>query len=353
MTARAILFGLCTALLGALFVSPPAFAETPGIPYKVGIRQVEFKDAKYGDRTLALAVFYPADLAGKGPVPFTLPFYVGLDLNKDAPLAASDKPYPLVMLSHGRGSNPLVYAWLAQLLASHGYIVAGPYHHSANTYDATIAYLANKLWQRPVDISLLITHLLDDPEWGKAIDREKIGVTGHSQGGFTSLWVGGAKVNRDKYLAFQQGWHGNKMVPQHLRDALPLDPTPALDVADPRIKAVFSMAPGIVKAFGMDEPGLAALKVPTYITVGARDTQTPPADNAAFAAAHIPGAELVIIPGKVDHEIFTNECDEEGRDEFPEACIDAEGVDRAAIHKQVGAAALKFFGAHLKGVAAP
>ena len=134
------------------------------------------------------------------------------------------------------------------------------------------------------------------------------------------------------------------MVPAHLRDALPLDPGPALDVHDRRIKAAFAMAPGIVKAFGMDEAGLGQLAIPTYITVGARDTQTPPADNAAFAAKYAPNAELDIIPGPVDHEIFVNECDEEGRDEFPEACIDAPGVDRAAIHKTVGNAALGFFG---------
>jgi predicted dienelactone hydrolase len=57
------------------------------------------------------------------------------------------------MFSHGRGSNPLQYAWFVETLASHGYIVAAPYHYRANTYDSTIAYLANKLWQRPLDIS--------------------------------------------------------------------------------------------------------------------------------------------------------------------------------------------------------
>jgi predicted dienelactone hydrolase len=137
-------------------------------------------------------------------------------------------------------------------------------------------------------------------------------------------------------------------VPQYLRDELPLDPAPALSVHDPRIKAAFAMAPGIIKAFGMDEDGLRALAIPTYITVGARDTQAPPADNAEFAAEYIPHAGLSIIPGEVDHEIFVNECDEEGRDEFPEACIDALGVDRHAIHEQVGAAAVKFFDAYLK-----
>ena len=117
---------------------------------------------------------------------------------------------------------------------------------------------------------------------------------------------------------------------------------------DARVKAVFAMAPGIIKAFGMDEEGLKQLDVPAYITVGAGDTQTPPNENAEFAAKYIPGAELVVIPGAVDHEIFVNECDDEGKDEFPEACKDAAGVDRAAIHEEVGKAALKFFGANLR-----
>jgi hypothetical protein len=68
---------------------------------------------------------------------------------------------------------------------------------------------------------------------------------------------------------------------------------------------------------------------------------------AELAARHIPGAKLVIIPGLLDHEIFVNECNQEGRDEFPEACIDAPGVDRAAIHRSVGEAAQNFFDAAL------
>jgi predicted dienelactone hydrolase len=337
-------------VVAALFLgcTSPAFAaeqETTPL-YPVGFRQIEFVD---GARHLALAMFYPAELPDKSATPFALPFFTNLHLYKDAPLAAGR--YPLVMFSHGRGSNPLSYAWFAETLASHGYIVAGLYHFRANTYDQTIAYLANKLWQRPRDVSLAIAFLLNDPLWGKHIDAMRIGVAGHSQGGFTSLWIGGAKVDPDKYLAFQKGWKTNQMVPAHLRDELPLDAQPALDVRDTRIKAAFAMAPGIIKAFGMDEAGLSQLSIPTYITVGARDTQTPPEENAAFAAKHIPGAELNVIPGLVDHEIFVNECDEEGKDEFPEACIDAPGVDRAAIHRSVGAAALRFFDTNLRKAA--
>jgi predicted dienelactone hydrolase len=216
----------------------------------------------------------------------------------------------------GRGSNGLYYAWFAEFLAARGYIVAALNHYRANTYDSTIAYLANKLWQRPRDVGLTISFLLNDPVWGKSIDAARVGVAGHSQGGFTALWIGGAKVNADKYLAFQRGWRDNTLVPAHLRQELPLDAGPALDVADKRVKAVFAMAPGIVQAFGMDEAGLRQLGLPTYITVGAGDTQAPPKDNAEFAAKYIPHAELDVIPGRVDHDIFVNECNEDGKNEF-------------------------------------
>jgi predicted dienelactone hydrolase len=338
------------ALLGALAVllaSVPSRASDTDRIYPVGLRQVEFADAHYGPRTLSMAVFYPAVVDETSAKPFVMPFFVKLALYKDAEIAFDGEKRPLVMLSHGRGSNGLSYAWFAQTLASRGYIVAAPYHWRANSYDSTVAYLANKLWQRPVDVTLDIDFLLRDPDWSKYIDPGRIGAAGHSQGGFTALWLGGAKVNRDRYLTFQQGWKNNQQIPEHLRDELPLDAGPALNVKDARVKAVFAMAPGIIKAFGMDETGLSELDVPAYITVGAGDTQTPPKENAEFAAKYIPNAELVILPGAVDHEIFVNECNDEGKDEFPEACKDAPGVDRAAIHEQVGKAALKFFNTNL------
>jgi predicted dienelactone hydrolase len=339
MRRSAVLLVLCSLLFGAA----ASAAETLS---PVGIRAVEFSD---GDRRIALFVFYPAK-PDSGAKPFALPFTVNLNLLDDPPPDLGAGRRPLIVLSHGRGSNGLLYAWFAEYLARRGYIVAAINHFRANTYDSNITYLAGKIWQRPKDVAKAIDFLLADPVWGPAIDSERIGIAGHSQGGFTSLWVGGAKVSADKFLAFQRGWKNNRMVPAHIRAEMPLDPSPALEVRDARVKAAFAMAPGIIKAFGMDEAGLGAMTVPAYITVGARDTQTPPGPNAEFAAKNIPDAELVVIPGLVDHEIFTNECDDEGRDEFPEACIDAPGVDRTAIHASVGAAAEKFFGEKL-GVA--
>ena len=117
-------------------------------------------------------------------------------------------------------------------------------------------------------------------------------------------------------MTFQRHWRNDRNVPAHIRSTLPVDATPALHVDDPRIKAAFAMAPGDIQGFGMDADGLRHLTVPAYLIVGARDTQTPPAENAAFAAKYIPHATLNVIPGLVDHEIFVNACNAEGRNNF-------------------------------------
>jgi predicted dienelactone hydrolase len=83
------------------------------------------------------------------------------------------------------------------------------------------------------------------------------------------------------------------------------------------------MAPGDIQAFGMNEAGLRQMKIPAYIIIGAGDTTTPPKANAEFAANNIPHARLDVLPGPVSHEIFGNECDQVGRDNYPEACNDA------------------------------
>jgi predicted dienelactone hydrolase len=247
-----------TVLFAMLLAAAPAATlaqDTHAASFPVGMRQLEYIDAHGGGRHLALTVFYPA-IGSPAAARFVMPFFANLTLYNDAEPAFDGIKRPLVMFSHGRGSNGLYYAWFGEFLASRGYIVAALNHYRANTYDATITYLANKLWQRPRDIALTISFLLDDPFWGKLIDASRIGIAGHSQGGFTALWVGGARVDPEKYLAFQQGWRNNPMVPEHLRNELPLDATPALDVHDKRIKAVFAMAPGIIQAFGMDAAGL-------------------------------------------------------------------------------------------------
>ncbi|MEA2263994.1 MAG: hypothetical protein QOJ51_6819 [Acidobacteriaceae bacterium] len=333
---------------GVLAWPADAFAQSvlPSTPYAVGMTQVEFVDPADGGRPLDFMLIYPA-APDKGAIPFKLFMAANLHLFKDAPMVADQLKHPLVMFSHGAGGNGSVYAWFGEHLASHGYLVALLYHYRANTYDSSALYVRNRLWQRPRDISLDITYLLQDKVWGPHIDRDQIGVAGHSQGGFAALWIGGAEINPDLFLRYQRGWKDNPVVPAYLREQMHLDAEPASDVRDDRVKAAFAMAPGDVQGFGMDEAGLRQMMIPAYIIVGAGDTTTPPKENAEFAAKYIPHAQLEVLPGQVNHEIFVNECDQIGRDNYPEACIDPPGVDRAKLHEYIGNAALKFFDMNL------
>ncbi|WP_210166774.1 hypothetical protein [Bradyrhizobium sp. LTSP885] len=307
--------------------------------------QLEYVDASDG-RPLNLMLIYPAAPA-PAAVPFKMHLAVNLHLYKDAPVVSDGLKHPLVMFSHGAGGNGALYAWFGEYLASHGYLVAMLYHFRANTYDSSALYVRNRIWQRPHDLSLDISHLLQDKVWGSHINPNQIGVAGHSQGGFTSLWIGGAKVNPDLFVRFQRGWKTNETVPAYIREQMSVDAEPARDLRDDRVRAAFAMAPGDIRGFGMDEAGLRQMAIPTYLIVGAGDTTTPSDDNAGFAAKYIPHAQLDVMPGPVSHEIFGNECDQVGRDNFPDACNDAPGVDRVKLHDHIGNAALQFFDSNL------
>ena len=165
-----LLLALC--LLPALARLAAAGAEPPAATYKVGMRQVGWTDRTYGARPMVMTMYYPAAIADPAAKPTVIPFAADLHLYRDAPVAARALPFPLIMLSHGRGSNGLFYAWLGEYLAARGYIVAAPNHYRANTYDSSIVYLTNKIWQRPLDIAVDITWLTQDPP-GAAISTPR------------------------------------------------------------------------------------------------------------------------------------------------------------------------------------
>jgi predicted dienelactone hydrolase len=339
LTGLIICFGICSGC-----AAWPAHAQAL---YPVGMTQLEYVDPSEGGRPLNLVLIYPA-----APAPTAVPVKIflstDLHLYKDAPAVSDGLKRPLIMFSHGAGGNGSLYAWFGEYLASRGYLVAMLYHFRANTYDSSALYVRNRIWQRPHDLSLDISYLLQDKVWGPRIDAGRIGVAGHSQGGFTSLWIGGAKVNPDLFLKYQRIWKNNEMVPAYIREQMKVDAEPAHDLRDDRVRAAFAMAPGDIQGFGMDEAGLRQMAIPAYIIVGAGDTTTPSEGNAAFAAKYIPHAQLDVLPGPIGHEIFDNECDQIGRDNFPEACNHAPGVDRVKLHAHIGNAALRFFDSNLR-----
>src|SRR5262245_16032775 len=115
---------LACALLAASPAATLAKSTHADATFPVGVGEVDYISPHGGGRHLTLSVSYPAAIRERPATAFVMPFFTKLNLYKDAEPAFGGSKHPLVMFSHGRGSNGLYYAWFAEFLASHGYIVA-------------------------------------------------------------------------------------------------------------------------------------------------------------------------------------------------------------------------------------
>src|SRR5688500_14492126 len=102
---------------GNLFGTALAQAAFPAALYPVGMKQIEYTDTVEGDRHLAFALFYPAAALETTATPYKMTFFTNLNLHRDAPIASDRFKRPLIMFSHGAGSNGLYYAWFGEYLA--------------------------------------------------------------------------------------------------------------------------------------------------------------------------------------------------------------------------------------------
>jgi predicted dienelactone hydrolase len=114
---------------------------------------------------------------------------------------------------------------------------------------------------------------------------------------------------------------------------------------DPRIRAIFAMAPALGPAFSPES--LAKISIPVQIVAGSADTVVPVETSAKFFASKIPGAQLTIFQA-VGHYTFLATCGEVGDRTRPELCIDQAGILRDEIHAQTATMAFHFFETNLK-----
>lgn len=221
-------------LFASLFVPGPRAAARgpvadPGAPgpYAVGFTSVLAIDtarppdgAKQPDgtayigRPVPLYVWYPADassvdvtpeadyrldeVSGLGPpAPSSLFEKYGCGRAYQAPPVSDDAPFPLVLFSPGSGGHPLAFVAFAARLASHGFVVAVPYHwgdaywSGETKFDGAVAGV-----HRPGDLSFALTTLLsiaDTPGQllAGAIRPDQVAAAGWSLGGFAAIVLAG------------------------------------------------------------------------------------------------------------------------------------------------------------------
>jgi predicted dienelactone hydrolase len=279
-------------------------------------------------------------------------FYAGRAA-KDAVLAPAFNKFPLIALSHGTGGSAMQMAWLGTYLASRGYIVVAVNHPGNNAVTGYTTEGFVEGWERAKDITTAIDGLLQDQRFGSKIDPDCIGAAGFSYGGYAMMELAGAKTDWSRLLAWcnnQKSACNPPEMPDLMERFAALKNKPDVQHAiqhagdsyrDPRIRAVFAIAPAVAQAFTAE--ALHEIAIPVEIVVGAADPLAPPADNAQFFATNIRGAKLTILPGGVGHYTFLDVGTDAGKKQFPQLLMDNPGVDREAVHKQVSQMAADLF----------
>jgi predicted dienelactone hydrolase len=361
--ASVFLFSYCGSTLGQGKEAPL---------FKVGVEYRSIPvDKPYnwrGAKTHALmtTIWYPAvpesveQPQSMGPAGRQL-FDLGLAAQKATP-ASSPAKFPLIMLSHGTGGSALQMVWLGSVLAAHGYVAAAVNHPGNNAVEAYTAQGFSVWWERARDLSTVIDSLLADSNFGSRIDPNRIGAAGFSLGGYTMIEIAGGITEPAAFTEFCKSPRADGICksppefPQLFEDFDRLSKTdPDFQAAlrhasdsyrDPRVRAVFAIAPALGPAFR--PASLARITIPVEIVAGANDTNVPIASSAQYFASNIPKAKLTILPGGVGHYVFLDTCTERGRNSLPMLCQDAPGVDRNAIHAKTASLALQFFASNLK-----
>jgi len=203
---------------------------------------------------------FPAETPGQR-VAFTTP---GLAV-RDAP-ADRSHAYPLVVMSHGYSGTPVAMSWLAENLASKGYVVAAPHHDDPPISDPS--KVIGPIFLRPLDIAF-VAHSLqarargDDAFFAGLVDPDRVVLAGYSMGGYGVLAVAGASLSPVSAAIVP----GGALTP-YARGGAKIG-----DLHIDGLKAVVAISPagGAGPLTAWDPAGMAALTTPSLFIVGDRD----------------------------------------------------------------------------------
>ena len=256
---------------------------------------------------------------------------------------------PLVVISHGLGSDLTTFAYLARHLASHGFAVAVPEHpgSSATQIEALLSGFENdvtppeELIDRPLDIKFLLDRLSHNFE--DKIDVENVGMIGQSFGGYTTLALAGAEINWNSLERdcpnIDSSWNLSWLI-QCLALQIPI-PFADENLQDDRIKAAIAINPLVSTIFNRES--LSQIDIPVMLVSGSADPVTPalPEQILPFTWLTSPEKYLVLLKGGTH---FSALRESGGSIPVPEQAIGPSPKIAQDYVKQLG---LAFFGRYI------
>lgn len=302
-------------------------------PKLVGVRKVTVEDGA----PLELTLWYPAQEGENQRARSRYPYQVKMGdplgtvsiasysagAASDAPDDIAEGPYAAVILSPGFSLGASAYAWLAEHLASYGFVVIAVEHQEQ--FDEELNGLWRATIHRPQDILDVLAYLDDQVGAGGAfaglVDNELVAVIGHSYGGYTALASAGARIDTASFKALCESAYASSdpntflcdEVLPHLDgmaelaglESIPEGLWPAW--ADPRVDAIVPLA-GDALFFGQE--GLANIDAPVMAIGGTLDSDSPYmwGTYPSYEYASSPVKARVALEG-AEHMIFTGPCE--------------------------------------------
>ncbi|MBE9177938.1 alpha/beta hydrolase [Oculatella sp. LEGE 06141] len=198
--------------------------------------------------------------------------------------SAAASTTPVIVISHGLGSDRSTFAYFARHLASYGFAVAVPEHPGSNAQQlqSLVSGRANQVTapdefiNRPLDITYLLDQLerfaRENPSQFGQLNLQQVGVMGQSFGGYTALALAGGGIN----------------FTQLSTDCPPIDsfnlslllqcratelPQPTVDLKDDRVKAIVAVNP--IGSSILGEADFQAIDIPVMLVTSTADTVSP------------------------------------------------------------------------------
>jgi predicted dienelactone hydrolase len=264
------------------------------------------------------------------------------------PVGGRSRQVPLIVISHGLGSNLTTFQYLAEHLASYGFAVAMPEHTGSNTkqMQALVSGLAaeaatpSEFVDRPLDVKFLLDEL--QRRGIGNLDLTRVGMLGQSFGGYTTLVLSGAPINfpRIEESCTTEQQISTFNISLLLQCRAGTLPKKDYKLADPRIAAGIAINP--ITSVVLGEAGLRQVQVPTMIVTGNADTL--PEQIVPFSWLGSRDRYLVQVD-RSTHFSFLGE-EEKGNDPLP---VPAEimGPTPEVTRNYMRALSLAFFRTHL------
>ena len=325
-------------LIATLMVTLAASFDACADAFEAGFVNLTLTDPVEGGPMQVIVVYPTKAAAGTtGLGPFTI------SAKRDARPAPGS--YPLIVFSHGTAGTNLGHHDSLTALARAGFVAAAVEHPRDNLRDDSGFATDLTMIGRPHHIVALIDGLLADPTMGPLIDKNRIGMVGHSAGGYTALLIAGAVPNFSRASEYRAAVEKNPALQSALQrtDAAGnRRRKPDLQyISDPRVQALVLWAPGFGYAF--DKDALSKVHAPILLYRPSKDELVPHPWGAERIAEFLPTRPEYRVLEGAGHFVFFAPCLWTLSLTARQVCADPPGIDRAKVHERLNAEMIAFF----------